>query len=244
MDSQRILVAEADLEARLLIARILEGSGFTTATAAGAEDVLTTIRGGLFSLVLLDANLPGADGFEVCSRVRDISNIPVIMLSPMSDTPSIVKGLDAGADDYIVKPFDRDELLARIRSVLRRAQRPSYAEPPLVLPTVHVGPMVVDFSAQIATIGGVDLNLSGKELHLLYLLADRAGMLLSRGFIFREVWGDDVYDDSKTLDVHISHLRKKLDVLGGYGSLLKTIRNRGYMLSSEMESLEPAKVKA
>ncbi|MCC7494943.1 MAG: response regulator transcription factor [Fimbriimonadaceae bacterium] len=237
MDSQRILVVEDDLEARLLIARILEASGFSTATASSAEDALSTVRAGNLSMVLLDVLMPDIDGFECCRRLREFAQIPLIMVSALTDTRSIVRGLEAGADDFITKPFDRDELIARVRSVLRRAERQAKMEPPLALPTVKIGPLHVDFSAQDAKIGPVDLNLSGKELHLLYLLAQNCGMLLSRGHIFKEVWRDDVYDDSKTLDVHISRLRKKLDVAGGYGVLLKTIRNRGYLLSSEVEVL-------
>ncbi|NUQ01343.1 MAG: response regulator transcription factor, partial [Armatimonadetes bacterium] len=107
-------------------------------------------------------------------------------------------------------------------------------EAPAALPTVTAGPLAVDFSAQAASLAGQPLQLSGKELHLLYLLARNTGILLSRSHIFQEVWVDDVYDDSKTLDVHISRLRKKLDAAGGYGTLLKTVRNRGYLLSSEL----------
>ena len=236
MDSQRILVVEDDLEARLLIARILEASGFSTATAPNAEEAVATVRGGSFSLVLLDVMMPDIDGFECCRRIRAFSSVPVVMVSALTDTRSIVRGLEAGADDYVCKPFDREELIARIRAVLRRMERPARVDAPLALPTVEVGPLVVDFSAQTAMLGDVDLNLSGKELHLLYLLAENTGMLLSRGHIFQQVWGDDVYDDSKTLDVHISRLRKKLDVVGDYGNMLKTIRNRGYMLSSEIKA--------
>lgn len=238
MDSQRILVVEDDLEARLLIARILEASGFSTATAPNAEEAVATVRGGSFSLVLLDVMMPDIDGFECCRRIRAFSSVPVVMVSALTDTRSIVRGLEAGADDYVCKPFDREELIARIRAVLRRMDRPARVDAPLALPTVEVGPLLVDFSAQTAMLGDVDLNLSGKELHLLYLLAENTGMLLSRGHIFQQVWGDDVYDDSKTLDVHISRLRKKLDVVGDYGNMLKTIRNRGYMLSSEIKTAE------
>lgn len=239
MDSQRVLVVEDDLEARLLIARILEADGFSTATAPNAEEALSTLSTGRFALVLLDVLLPVMDGFECCRRIREFSAVPVIMVSALTDTRSIVKGLELGADDFIVKPFDREEMIARIRTVLRRSERPLRVEPPLSLPTVVVGSLTVDFSSQTATLGEVDLNLSGKELHLLYLLAQNTGMLLSRAHIFQEVWRDDVYDDSKTLDVHVSRLRKKLDAVGDYGRLVKTIRNRGYMLSSEIETVEP-----
>ena len=243
METQRVLVVEDDLEARLLIARMLEASGFSTATAPNGEEAVGAVKLGRFHMVLLDVLLPDTDGFECCRRIREFSNVPLIMISAVTDTESVVKGLDAGADDYLCKPFVREELIARIQAVLRRVERGVPLEPPLALPTIDVGPLRVDFSAQTATIGETDLNLSGKELHLLYILAGNAGKLLSRGHIFQQVWAQDVLADSKTLDVHVSRLRKKLDLAGGYGEMLKTVRNRGYMLSSEMANVDPNQVK-
>lgn len=243
MDVQRVLVVDTDFEARLLVSRILESGGYLTTAAANPEEALAALRAERHVSVLLEAQLGDGDGFDCCRRIREFSNVPVVMVSSLTDTANIVRGLDTGADDYVTKPFDRDELLARVRAAARRGGERHRVEPPLALPTIDVGPMHLDFSAQIATIGGADLNLSGKELLLLYLLAQNVGMLLSRGHIFQAVWGDDVYDDSKTLDVHISRLRKKLDMVGEYGNMLKTIRNRGYMLSSEMERAEPPKAK-
>lgn len=236
MESQRILVVDDDLEARMLIARMLEMSGFSTATAPNAEEAISTLRSGRFHMVLLDNLLPEMDGFECCRRIREFTGVPIIMVSALGDTESIVRGLDSGADDYLGKPFEREELIARVRAVLRRGERTTASEPPLALPTIRVGPLEVNFSTQTATIGGTDLGLSGKELHLLYILAENAGKLLSRSHIFQVVWRDDVVEDSKTLDVHISRLRKKMDQAGEWGRMLKTVRNRGYMLSAEMET--------
>lgn len=235
MESQRVLVIDDDFDARLLISRLLEAGGYATAGASDAEEALAMLRVERFGLVLMDVLLPDLDGFECCRRIREVGELPVMMVSSLADTKSVVRGLDAGADDYVVKPFDRAELLARVRAVLRRGSRLQSIEPPASLPAMEIGPLHLDFSAQAATIGTIDLNLTGKELLLLYTLAEHTGMLLSRGHIFKAVWGDDVYDDSKTLDVHISRLRKKLDAAGGFGSLLKTVRNRGYMLSSAMK---------
>jgi two-component system response regulator ResD len=239
MESQRVLVVDDDFEARLLIARMLEASGFVATAAADAEEAVAAVRGGRFEMVLLDVLLPDLDGFECCRRIREFSPVPVIMVSALNDTRSVCRGLDAGADDYVTKPFDREELVSRMRAVLRRAGRTQRVEAPLALPPVTIGPLRLDFSAQLAMIGEVDLNLSGKEFLLLYVLASHVGTLLSRAHIFQWVWGDDVYDDSKTLDVHISRLRKKLDAAGGFGALLKTIRNRGYLLSSEVAQVIP-----
>lgn len=244
MDVQRVLIVDSDFEARLLMARIMESGGYLTTTVSNAEEAIAALRAERHAAVLLEAQLGEAEGYDCCRRIREFSAVPIILVSEAGETNSVVRGLDLGADDYVVKPFDRDELLARVRAAARRGGERHKVEPPLALPTIDVGPMHLDFSAQLATIGGQDLNLSGKELLLLYLLAQNVGMLLSRGHIFQAVWGDDVYDDSKTLDVHISRLRKKLDAVGNYGSMLKTVRNRGYMLSSEMERAETPKPRA
>jgi DNA-binding response OmpR family regulator len=240
LEAQRILVVDGDFEARLLIARMLEAAGYAATAAADAEEALAALRGGRFDLVILDVLLPNVDGFECCRRVREFSSVPIIMVTALADTRSCVRGLDSGADDYVAKPFDREELLARARALLRRHARAQRSDAPLALPAVTVGHLHLDFSAQLAMLGEIDLNLSGKEFLLLYVLSSHVGTLLSRQFIFQWVWGDDVYEDSKTLDVHVSRLRKKLDVAGGYGVLLKTIRNRGYMLSSEVAGIQPS----
>lgn len=241
MDVQRVLIVDSDFEARLFMARIMESGGYLTTTASNAEEAIAALRAERHVAVLLEAQLADADGYDCCRRIREFSNVPVLMVSGSSETPNVIRALDLGADDFVIKPFDRDELIARVRAAGRRGGERHKVEPPLALPTLDIGPMHLDFSSQMATIGGADLNLSGKELLLLYLLAQNTGMLLSRGHIFQAVWGDDVYDDSKTLDVHISRLRKKLDAVGNYGSMLKTVRNRGYMLSSEMERAETPK---
>ena len=244
METQRVLVVEPELEARLFLATILEGNGFSTATAPNGAEAESTVRNGSFCLVLLSAELPDRDGLDCVKELRETSGLPIVVVSARSESGAVVAALDAGADDYLAKPLDPDELMGRLRAVLRRSERPSRIEPPLALPTLAVGALQVDFSAQVAMIGERDLNLSGKELHLLYLLTQNVGKLLSRGHIFQEVWGGDVLDDSKTLDVHVSRLRKKLDDAGGYGALLKTIRNRGYMLSSEVGGTPAAQPQA
>lgn len=242
MESRRILVVDDDFDARELLSHVLQTNGYTALAAGDAEEALSTLREERVDLVVLDAVLPGTDGYDCLRRLREFSGVPVMMVSTLITTDSVVRGLDLGADDYLAKPFDRNELLSRMRAILRRTDRSGRVEPPLALPPLDVGPLHIDFSTQTARLGEVNLTLSGKELLLLYILAENTGMLLSRAHIFQAVWGDDVYDDSKTLDVHVSRLRKKLDAVGGFGSLLKTVRNRGYLLSSDMRTLDPADV--
>jgi DNA-binding response OmpR family regulator len=243
-ETPQVLVVDDDQEARLLIARMLEAPGYGVTGAAEGEEALALLRNRRFDLVLLDVVLPDVDGFECCRRIRDLGAVPLIVVSALADTRSIVRGLEAGADDYVAKPFEREELLARIGAVRRRCARVLVAPAPLSLPTLQVGPLRLEFSTQLASLGDVGLELSGKEFLLLHALAARVGCLLSRALLFEEVWRGDVLRDSKTLDVHISRLRKKLNGLGGYGDLLKTIRNRGYLLSAEMQSAPPPSPRA
>jgi DNA-binding response OmpR family regulator len=240
METQRVLVAEEDLEARLFIARLLESGGFRTATASDASEVLSSVRRDRFDLVILSV----ADSLDCCKGVREVSDIPIIMIVADADAKAICKGLDAGADDVLSKPFDPDEFISRVRAVVRRTRISSRIEAPLSLPTLQLGRLSIDFSSQTAMLVGTDLNLSGKELLLLYVLAKNCGSLLSRAHLMQEVWADAGLDDSKTLDVHVSRLRKKLDAAGEFGYLLKTVRNRGYMLSSEVETLSAKAAKA
>ncbi len=237
METLRVLVVEPEWEPRLFLASVLEGNGFSTATAPNGADAIATVRSGAFALVLMSGVLPDRDGLAGVRELREASGLPLLVIGDQLDTAQVVATLAAGADDVVSRPFESEELLGRVRAVLRRVLCPSWIVPPLSLPTLVVGALQVDFSAQVAMLGERDLKLSGKELHLLYLLTQNVGNLVTRGAIFHEVWGGDVLDDSKTLDVHVSRLRKKLDEAGGYGSLLKTIRNRGYLLSSEAQSL-------
>lgn len=239
METLRVLVVEPALEARLQLAAWLEEGGYSTATAQSGAEALETVRSGAFSLVVLGAALPDGGTLDTLRSLRQTSDLPVLLVGNGLATPEIVAALEAGADDVVGQPLVPEEFLGRLRAILRRVTRPAELALPLALPTLQIGPLQVDFSAQVAMLGGRDLNLSGKELHLLYLLAQHVGQLLSRAHIFHEVWGGDVVEDSKTLDVHVSRLRKKLDDAGGHGALLKTIRNQGYMLSTEVESLQP-----
>jgi len=237
METLRVLIVEPDLEARLQLAALLEVDGFSTATAPNGAEALAAARSGAFALVVLNAELPDRSGLAAVDELRDATGLPLLVVGDGLSNSQLVAALEAGADGVVSRPCDDGELLGRARAILRRVERPASVSAPLALPTLQIGALQVDFSAQVALVAGRDLNLSGKELHLLYLLAKHVGQLLSRAHIFQEVWGSDVLDDSKTLDVHVSRLRKKLDIAGGYGVLLKTIRNRGYMLSSEVSEL-------
>ncbi|HIE50424.1 MAG TPA: response regulator transcription factor [Armatimonadetes bacterium] len=236
MAQERVLIVDDDFEARLLLRTALEQNGYQVEEAFNAEEGIALLHRRKFDLVLLDILMPFVDGLEACRRIRRFSNVPIIMLTAVDTEKVKVEGLDSGADDYVTKPFSREELLSRIRAVLRRTRPPSTPETTGPPPPVQVGALRLDFSAQRATLGEREIPLSGKEFMLLYTLARRVGELLSREELFAEVWGDEVYWGSKTLEVHIYRLRKKLEQYAGLGHLLITVRNRGYLLSSEIKT--------
>jgi len=232
VQAQRILVADPDLAGRLFVCRVLESADFVTATARTGEEAATALQFGALDLVLLDASLPDADGAACCRKIRETSDVPIVICGDADGPVSATAAFAAGADDFVTKPFEPELLLARIRAILRRTRQAGPVPTVRTMTRVQVGPLVVDHTAQRALFADSDLNLSVKELQVLFLLAQNVGKLVNRRYLQQAIWGDDVPEDSKTLDVHVSRLRKKLDEAGLAGDLIKTVRNRGYLLSS------------
>jgi DNA-binding response OmpR family regulator len=171
--------------------------------------------------VLLDLRLPDVDGFEVCRRIRAVADVPIIVVSARGEEVDRVLGLELGADDYVVKPFGFRELLARIRAVTRRTQsRPAAAA------TITVGPLTIDRRTRTVTVDGEDVALTQKEFDLLALLAEDPGAVRPRMQILEEVWDPHWYGPTKTLDVHVATLRKKL----GRPEWIETVRGVGFRL--------------
>jgi two-component system response regulator RegX3 len=175
--------------------------------------------------VLLDLMLPGLPGTEVCRRIRQTSNVPVIMVSAKDDEVDKVVGLELGADDYITKPYSPRELVARIRAVLRRG-----VEPELAPQTLEVGPVRMDVERHTVTVDGTDVRLPLKEFELLEMFLRNPGRVLTRGQLIDRVWGSDYVGDTKTLDVHVKRLRSKLEADPAEPKLLTTVRGLGYKL--------------
>jgi DNA-binding response OmpR family regulator len=171
-------------------------------------------------LVLLDLRLPDMDGTEVCQRLRARSEVPIIVVTAKGEEIDRVVGLELGADDYVVKPFGFRELLARIRAVLRRTQRGSYDA------RLVAGTLVIDLRARRVTLGGIEIALTPKEFDLLALLASDPGAVVSREHLLREVWNTDWFGPTKTVDVHVASLRKKL----GDPRWIETVRGVGLRL--------------
>ena len=213
----RILIVEDDDAIAKPLADGLRSEGFDVTRVATGEDAL---EAALPDLVLLDLRLPGIDGTEVCRRLRSRSDVPIIMVTAKGEEVDRVVGLELGADDYIVKPFGFRELLARIRAVMRRT-RPSGDGS-----RMRLGRLEVDVRGRRATVDGDALPLTTKEFDLLALLASEPGAVVSRRRILREVWDTEWYGPTKTVDVHVASLRRKL----GDPGWIETVRGVGLRL--------------
>jgi DNA-binding response OmpR family regulator len=231
----RALLVDDDQELARLLRDYLSTHGVALEHAGDGSAALARLAAGpLPDIVLLDVMLPGIDGFEVCRRLRAAHDVPVVMLTARGDDSDRVAGLDLGADDYVPKPFNPRELLARMRAVLRRA-RPRPAPAPSAIAVradrVEVGDLVVDAAAQRATVGGAELDLTSFELRVLFELARRAGETVTREELAVAVLVKAAgYDPSvdRSLDVHVSHLRQKLGPTGP--KRIRTVRGVGYVL--------------
>lgn len=240
----RLLLVEDDDHVATALSAVLARHGFEVGMAhSGQEALQELLHSELapFDVVLLDLGLPDQDGFEVCGRIRKLTGTPVIMVTARSDVRSRIHGLNLGADDYVVKPYDTGELLARVHAVARRTaaaepepaagpggagaaaagERADDAAAPLV-----VGPVTLEPNSRRVTVGGAEVQLTRKEFDLLALLAARPGVVFRREQIISEVWRSSWEGTGRTLEVHIASLRSKL----GLPALIETVRGVGYRL--------------
>jgi two-component system phosphate regulon response regulator PhoB len=225
----QILVVEDENSLATLLQYNLDKEGYQVALAGDGEEALLMIDERLPDLVVLDWMLPKVSGVEVCRRLRSRSetrNLPIIMLTARGEESDRVRGLDTGADDYIVKPFSMTELTARIRAVLRRI-RPGLAED-----SVRHGDLVVDRAAHRVKRAGKEIHLGPTEFRLLDYLMQHPGRVFSREQLLDAVWGSDVYVEARTVDVHIGRLRKALNE-GVQSDPIRTVRSAGYSLDVE-----------
>ena len=219
----RIMVVDDDPNIRELVRLYLEKEGFEIVTAERGDEAVKLFRASPPNLMLLDVMLPGMDGWQVCREVRKISNIPIIMLTAKDETFDKVLGLELGADDYIVKPFDMKELVARIKAVIRRFQAADTPEKELVFPG-----LTINISQYTVTYMGRALDMPPREIELLYFLASHPGMVFTREQLLEQVWGYDYFGDSRTVDVHVKRLREKLSGGEELGWQIKTVWGVGY----------------
>jgi len=215
-----VLLAEDDAAIAEPLSRALQREGYEVSVAADGLIALEHVRGGGVDLLVLDLGLPGMDGLEVCRRIRlEVPDLPVLMLTARTDEVDFVVGLDAGADDYVGKPFRLAELLARVRALLRR----------LTPETVEVGGVRMELSGRRVLVDGAEIGLANKEFELLRVLLLRAGQVVTREEILREVWNDPDLKSSKTLDMHMSWLRRKI----GGERRIATVRGVGFRFNHD-----------
>ncbi len=219
-----ILVVEDDAGIRTALIRGLEDLGHAVASVGGGLAALEAVVKNQPDLVLLDLGLPDIDGFQVLGMLRGVSDVPVIVITAQDDGAMVVAALDAGADDYVVKPFGLEQIDARMRAVLRRGGQASPEAP------LQVGDLVVDPRARTATLAGRQLELSRKEFDLLVALAARAGEVLTKRELLAEVWQQPYGGGDRTVDVHLSWLRRKLGESAAEPRYLHTVRGVGVRL--------------
>ncbi len=188
----------------------LEQDGYVTESAMDGEEAIAKFFADHYDLILLDVMLPGFDGIEVCQRIRERSNVPIIMLTAKGEDMDKILGLEYGADDYMTKPFNILEVKARIKSIFRRSQ-PMTAEPVEEKRIVTVGDLVVNCQTRICTVAGQTVRLTAKEFDLLQLLITHRGKVYSREALLETVWKYDYMGDMRTVDVHIRRLREKIE---------------------------------
>jgi two-component system response regulator RegX3 len=219
--TKSILLIEDEDNIAEMLRGFFERDGFRFFHAPDGEDGLRRLKTRDVSAILLDLNLPGMDGVEVCRKIRATSNVPIIMLTARDSEVDTVVGLELGADDYVTKPFSPRELLARVKAVLRRSE-----EAPAPQSAVDVGGFVVDSGRRrVTTPSGESVEPTAREFDLLWYLAANRGLALSRSQILNAVWGYDYFGETRTVDVHVRQLRKKLD-----GLPLVTVWGVGYRL--------------
>ncbi|MBC7358638.1 MAG: response regulator transcription factor [Desulfacinum sp.] len=233
-DVLRLLVIDDDVELCELLSQYLEPHGFRVSSVHDGEAGLRAVAEEAFDLVVLDVMLPGLDGLEVLRRLRTLSSIPVVMLTARGDDVDRIVGLELGADDYLPKPFNPRELLARLRAVLRRARHPELAPPPLEAGSarpegVRVGDVELHTGTRTATCGGRPLRLTTVEFNLLEAMLRAAGRVLSREELSLLVLGRKLQPYDRSLDVHVSNLRKKLGDGPQGAERIKTVRGVGYL---------------
>lgn len=227
MNKEHILVVDDDPKIASMLRRALEYEGYKVKVVHDGEDALLSVMEQSFELVILDIMLPGLSGWEVCREIRTNHDIPIIMLTAKDEIEERVKGLDLGADDYVVKPFALNELLARIRAQLRR-QQPTQDTPD----TLTFADITLNRESRECLRGDHKVNLRGKEFDILEYFMHNPNKVLSKDQILNQVWGGDYEGESNVIEVYMASLRSKLEE-GSRPRLLQTVRGLGYILRED-----------
>jgi DNA-binding response OmpR family regulator len=223
----RILTVEDDERIRAAVKLALEDEGWTVEEASSGEDAIDLFQRYATDVVLIDIMLPGMDGFDLCRSIRRMSDVPIVMVTARADTHDVVAGLEAGADDYLTKPFAPKELSARIRALLRRVKPTSPAHPRMVFGDLEIVP-----DEGKVSLAGDDCGLTKTEFRLLCELANNPGRVFSREELLDKVWGYDYFGDGRLVDVHVRRLRTKVEHDPANPRHVVTVRGLGYRLQS------------
>ncbi len=223
-----LLVVDDEPNILALAKLYLEQEGYRVEGVGNGKDALSKMNSIKPSLIVLDLMLPDIDGFEVCREIRKKSDVPILMLTARKEDIDKIVGLELGADDYITKPFNPRELVARVKAILRRYKAGLKSGE-----AIEVGNLRIDPARREATIGGQPLRLRTKEFDLLATLAQNLGVVLTRDRLLEIVWETDYYGETRTVDIHINHLRDKL---GGANISIETVRGIGYKMILKSET--------
>jgi DNA-binding response OmpR family regulator len=227
---QTVLVVEDEASIASFVALYLKNAGYSVKTASTGAEALSQFAGGDVSLIVLDLMLPDMDGIDICRRIRQRSDVPILMLTARDEDVDKIIGLEVGADDYLTKPFNPRELVARVKSVLRRAapeRRERESE------QLTHGDLVIDAGRREVHVGDEEIQLAPKEFDLLWELLDHKGLVLTRDQLLERVWGYTFAGDTRTVDVHVRQLRRKL----GDASPIVTVWGVGYKVSPPREAV-------
>ncbi len=226
--SARILIVDDDRALAEMLGIVLQGEGFLTEHSADGAEALEAFRQIRPDLILLDLMLPGIDGIEVCARIRAESGVPIIMLTARTDTTDVVAGLEAGADDYVMKPFNPAELIARVRARLREPQQEIAEE-------LRVGDLRIDVSAHEVRRGSRVIPLTPLEFDLLAILARKPQQVFTREVLLERVWGYQYKADTRLVNVHVQRLRAKIELDPDHPVIVSTVRGVGYRAGATAE---------
>jgi DNA-binding response OmpR family regulator len=227
MKQTMVLVVDDDPQMQRLVVRNLQLEGYATLTAANGQEGVERVREQTPDLILMDVMMPKMDGFTACQQIRSFSLIPIIMLTARGRDEDKVRGLDAGADDYLTKPFSVEELLARVRAVLRRAdyrQEAAQATPA----TLTIGDITIDFSQHLVQRDGEEIALTPTEYHLFAYLVENAGRVLTQTMLLEQVWGQEYANEYHMLQVNINRLRRKVEADPAHPRYILTKSGVGY----------------
>lgn len=230
---ERILIAEDDKKIAELEQDYLEINGFETKVVEDGAEVIPCLKEEKWDLVLLDVMLPNVSGYDICRRIRDEIDVPILMVTARAEGADIIRGLGLGADDYITKPFDPSQLVARVRSHLKRYRRLTAPREPegRAADEIHVQDLVIETKNWKVRKKGKELKLPNREFDLLRFMAENPNLVFSKEKLFEEVWGYDYVSDAATVSVHINRLREKIEDDARNPKIIETVWGAGYRLN-------------